>query len=99
MAHGLVVGGFFDQGFLHSLVVLALAFIIGFALVDLIRRPMSGRKKCAWVLIIVLIPIVGAIIYLIVNGDAEFPQEDNRAGMTQQGEQDMRITEIQHPGI
>jgi len=99
MTHGLVVGGFFDQGFLHSLIVLALVFIIGFALVDLIRRPMSGKKKCAWVLIIVLIPVIGAIIYLIVNGDAEFSQGDDRAGMTQQGQQDTRITEIQHPGI
>ena len=99
MTHGLVVGGFFDQGFLHSLIVLALVFIIGFALVDLIRRPMSGAKKCAWVLIIVLIPVIGAIIYLIVNGDAEFSQGDDRSGMTQQGQQDTRITEIQHPGI
>ena len=99
MAHGLVVGGFFDQGFLHALIMLALAFIIGFALVDLIRRPMSGTKKCAWVLIIVLIPVIGAIIYLIVNGGAEFSGSDDRAGMTQQGQQDTRITEIQHPGI
>ena len=99
MAHGLVVGGFFNQGFLHALIMLALAFIIGFALVDLIRRPMSGAKKCAWVLIIVLIPLIGAIIYLIVNGGAEFSGSDDRAGMTQQGQQDTRITEIQHPGI
>jgi hypothetical protein len=99
MSHGLVLGGFFNQGFLHALIMLALAFLIGFALVDLVRRPMSGTKKCAWVLIIVLVPVVGAIIYLIVNGDAAFPQDDDRAGMTQQGQQDRRITEIQHPGI
>jgi len=99
MAHGLVVGGFFDQGFLHALIMLAIAFIIGFALVDLVRRPMSGAKKSAWVLIIVLLPVIGAIIYLVVNGDAEFSQGDDRAGMTQQGQQDTRITEIQHPGI
>jgi hypothetical protein len=99
MAHGLVVGGFFDQGFLHSLIMLALAFIIGFALVDLVRRPMSGTKKCAWVLIIVLIPVIGAMLYLIVNGDADFGGADDRAGMTQQGGEDRRITEIQHPGI
>ena len=99
MAHGLVVAGFFNQGFLHALIMLALAFLIGFALVDLVRRPMSGVKKCAWVLIIVLIPVFGAIIYLVVNGDAAFSAEDDRVGMTQQGEQDRQISEIQHPGI
>jgi Phospholipase_D-nuclease N-terminal len=99
MSHGLVLGGFFNQGFLHALIMLALAFLIGFALVDLVRRPMSGVKKCAWVLIIVLIPVIGAIIYLVVNGDAAYPGSDDRAGMTQQGRQDERITEIQHPGI
>ena len=99
MSHGLVLGGFFNQGFLHALIMLALAFLIGFALVDLVRRPMSGVKKCAWVLIIVLVPVIGAIIYLIVNEDAAYSGSDDRAGMTQQGQQDERITEIQHPGI
>jgi Phospholipase_D-nuclease N-terminal len=99
MSHGLVLGGFFNQGFLHALIMLALAFLIGFALVDLVRRPMTGVKKCAWVLIIVLVPVIGAIIYLVVNGDAAYSGSDDRAGMTQQGQQDMHISEIQHPGI
>jgi heme A synthase len=99
MAHALVLGSFFDKGFLHALIMLALAFLWGFALYDLATRKLSGRKKVAWLLIIILIPIVGAIVYLVVHGDAEFSQEDERVGMTQQGQQDRQISEIQHPGI
>jgi hypothetical protein len=99
MAHSLVVGGFFDKGFLHSLIVLALAFLWGFALYDLATRKLSGVKKVAWLLIIILIPFLGVIIYLVARPEPAYSGSDDRAGMTQQGEQDRRVTEIQHPGI
>jgi hypothetical protein len=99
MAHSLVVGGFFDKGFLHSLIVLALAFLWGFALYDLATRNLSGKKKVAWLLVIILIPVLGVIIYLVARPEPVYSGSDDRAGMTQQGEQDRRITEIQHPTI
>ena len=99
MAHGLVVGGFFNQGFLHSLIVLALAFLWAFALYDLATRKLSGVKKVAWLLIIIFIPFIGVIVYLVVRPEPAYSGSDDRAGMTQSGEQDTRITEIQHPGI
>jgi len=99
MAHSLVVGGFFDKGFLHSLIVLALAFLWGFALYDLATRDLSGKKKVAWLLIIIFIPVIGVIIYLVARPEPAYSGSDDRAGMTQQGEQDRRITEIQHTGI
>ena len=99
MAHSLVVGGFFDQGFLHALIMLALAFLWGFALYDLATRKLSGTKKVAWLLIIILIPFIGVIVYLVTRPEPAYSGSDERAGMTQQGEQDRRITEIQHTGI
>jgi hypothetical protein len=99
MAHSLVVGGFFDKGFLHSLIVLALAFLWGFALYDLATRDLSGTKKVAWLLIIIFIPVIGVIIYLVARPEPAYSGSDDRAGMMQSGEQDTRITEIQHPGI
>jgi energy-coupling factor transporter transmembrane protein EcfT len=99
MAHALVVGGFFNQGFLHALIMLAMAFLWGFALWDLATRKLSGTKKVAWLLIIILIPFIGVIIYLVTRPEPEYSGSDERAGMTQQGEQDTRITEIQHTGI
>ncbi|HVM56683.1 MAG TPA: PLDc N-terminal domain-containing protein [Gaiellaceae bacterium] len=99
MAHAFVVGGFFNQGFLHALIMLALAFLWGFALYDLVTRPLPRVKKVAWLLIIILIPVIGVVLYLLTRPEPAYPQGDERAGMTQQGEQDRRITEIQHTGI
>ncbi|HYA09270.1 MAG TPA: PLD nuclease N-terminal domain-containing protein [Gaiellaceae bacterium] len=99
MAHSLVVGGFFNEGFLHALIMLALAFLWGFALYDLATRKLSGTKKVAWLLIIILIPFIGVIVYLVTRPEPAYSGSDERAGMTQQGEQDRRITEIQHTGI
>ena len=99
MAHSLVVGGFFNQGFVHALIMLALAFLWGFALYDLATRKLSGTKKVAWLLIIILIPFIGVIVYLVTRPEPAYSGSDERARMTQQGEQDRRITEIQHTGI
>jgi hypothetical protein len=99
MAHAFVVGGFFNQGFLHSLIILALAFLWAFALYDLATRKLSGVKKVAWLLVIILIPFLGVLIYLVVRPEPAYSGGDDRSGMTQQGEQDRRVSEIQHPGI
>jgi energy-coupling factor transporter transmembrane protein EcfT len=99
MAHGLVVGGFFNQGFLHSLIILALAFLWAFALYDLATRKLSGAKKVAWLLVIILIPFIGVIVYLVMRPEPAYSGSDDRSGMMQSGEQDTRVTEIQHTGI
>jgi energy-coupling factor transporter transmembrane protein EcfT len=99
MAHAFVVGGFFDKGFLHALIMLALAFLWGFALYDLATRQMSGVKKVIWVLVIIFIPFIGVIVYLVTRPEPAYSGSDDRSGMTQQGRQDSRIEEIQHPGI
>jgi hypothetical protein len=39
------------------------------------------------------------LIYLVARPEPAYSGSDDRAGMTQQGEQDRRITEIQHTGI
>jgi len=99
MAHSLVLGGFFNQGFLHALIMLSLAFLWGFALYDLATRSMPRVKKVAWLLIIILIPLIGVVAYLLTRPEPAYSGSDDRSGMTQQGEQDRRITEIQHTGI
>jgi hypothetical protein len=41
-------------------------FIVVFA--DILRRhDLSGGKKAAWILLLVLVPLFGALIYLIVS--------------------------------
>jgi hypothetical protein len=41
-------------------------------IVDIIRRRHSrpGTKTAAWVLLVIVIPVVGSIIYFLVNGAA-----------------------------
>jgi phospholipase D-like protein len=41
-----------------------------FAVVDIIRRrhTMSGGKIAAWIIVIIVFPILGAIVYYVVNG-------------------------------
>ena len=44
---------------------------VGFAILvaaDVIRSPRSGANKAAWVLLLVVAPILGAIVYLVVSG-------------------------------
>lgn len=35
---------------------------------DVFRRDMSGWAKAGWVLILIVLPLLGALIYLIANG-------------------------------
>lgn len=37
------------------------------ALLDLIRRERTKGPKCAWVLVIVLINLIGPIVYLVIG--------------------------------
>ena len=66
----MLVAGFFDQGFLHSLIVVAVAFCWGFALYDLVRRPMKGWQKAIWLIVILALPILGAAIYILTSPTA-----------------------------
>jgi hypothetical protein len=58
------------EGLLFPLVNLAVLATWAYVLVDLFRNPrLSGRTKAAWLMIIVLLPIVGGLIYLGVRDD------------------------------
>ena len=43
-----------------------------FTIVDIIRRrhSRSGAQTAAWILVILILPVVGTIIYFLVNGAA-----------------------------
>jgi len=47
---------------------IAWIFILVRVLLDVFRRDESGWKKAAWVVFLVLIPFIGVLTYLIVNG-------------------------------
>jgi len=63
----LVLAAFLDQGFFRRLLIVAVAACWGFALYDLVRRPLEGRKKAVWLVLILIFPVVGAIAYLVMR--------------------------------
>jgi len=67
MSGTLVVAALFDQGFLKSLLKIGIAFCWGFALFDLVRRPLSGWKKAVWLVVILVVPVLGAVVYLLAQ--------------------------------
>jgi hypothetical protein len=67
----LVVAGFFDQGFFRGLLMLGIAFCWGYALFDLVRRPMKGWQKLIWFVVIIALPVLGTAIYILASPTAE----------------------------
>jgi uncharacterized RDD family membrane protein YckC len=66
MSNPLVIGA---SNFIEVLILLfifiPLVLLWAFALVDLFGRPdLSGWSKAIWLLVIILIPILGALIYI-----------------------------------
>jgi hypothetical protein len=70
MEVNMLVAGFFDQGFFRGLLMLGIAFCWGFALYDLVRRPMKGWHKAIWFVVILALPILGAAIYILTSPTA-----------------------------
>jgi hypothetical protein len=48
-------------------IILPLLIIWGIAIYDILRRPLSRQTKAAWVLIVVLLPVIGTIAYFVLR--------------------------------
>ena len=97
---GLLVGAFFSQGFARGLLTIAIAVTWAFALYDLATSSLSGRKKAVWLVLILIFPLAGAIVYLLVRADSKMTSPaaaDQMAGVAQHA-QDPRMVQMQHPG-
>jgi hypothetical protein len=58
------------EGLGYPLITLAVVAVWAYVLVDLFRNPrLSGGETAMWLLAIVLLPFVGAVIYLGVRED------------------------------
>jgi hypothetical protein len=51
---------------------------------DLFRRELSGWAKTAWTIFLIVLPIIGALAYLITQGCSMADRENNRARAAQQ---------------
>jgi hypothetical protein len=62
-----LVATLFGEGFFRTLIFLMLAFLWGFALFDLAKSHVSGARKAIWAVAIILLPVVGALAYLMTR--------------------------------
>ena len=78
----------------YPLVDLMWTFVLFFALLtyfwllitvfgDLFRRDLSGWAKTAWTIFVLVLPIIGALTYLITQGHSMADREDARARTAQ----------------
>ena len=70
--HAFVVGALFDRGFFKTLILLGVAFMYAFALLELFRSGSRGWVKAVWVVVIIGIPILGALVYLMASPSGAF---------------------------
>lgn len=80
--HALVAGALFNRSFFQILILLGVAFMYGFALLELARSGSRGWVKAVWVVVIVGIPILGALVYLMASpsGALDVDPTHNRFG-------------------
>ena len=70
--HAVVAGALFDRGFFKTLILLGVAFMYAFALLELFRSRSRGWVKAVWVVVIIGIPILGALVYLMASPSGAF---------------------------
>lgn len=67
---------------LPVLIAIPLLIVAVLALVDLVRRPDLGTSsKALWAVLIVVLPVVGALVYLVARPDQPGDRFDAPGGM------------------
>ena len=66
----------FWNSFFLLLIYIPLIMVWAFALIDIFRRDdLHGGGKAAWLIIVILIPFIGTLIYLIMRKPGATPEE------------------------
>ena len=61
--------------------------------VDIFRTDMSGWAKAGWVIVIILLPFLGVLVYLIVNG-SKMQERSAESAASAQAAQDQYIKSV-----
>jgi len=48
-------------------IFIAVAVMWGIAIVDIVRRRLGAKRTVAWLLIVLILPILGTILYLVLR--------------------------------
>jgi hypothetical protein len=57
--------------FVWVFILIPLLIIWALTIVDIVRRDMPGSHKAAWVLLVLVLPVVGTIIYFVMRKPTE----------------------------
>ena len=62
-----MIGNFGFGEILVILILLLPAILWIFALIDILRSDFQGNNKLIWVLVVIFLPIIGAILYFAIG--------------------------------
>jgi hypothetical protein len=65
------------MGLLWTLIGIVVVLIVVLTIVDIVRRHLGAGATTAWILIVIIVPIIGSIIYWAMRKDS--PDEVDQA--------------------
>ena len=71
----------FWQAVLVAIFVVPVILLFGYAMIDVIRRPAMGvAARVLWLIAFCVVPIVGPLVYLVINPPGSREMEEHLAG-------------------
>lgn len=71
------------MGFLWAVLALALLIVWALSISDIVRRRLGAKRTAAWILIVVILPVLGSILYWFMRkpepGDAQRKYDADRS--------------------
>jgi hypothetical protein len=71
------------MSFLWGVILLLLLVLWALSIYDIVRRHLGGKRTVAWILIVVILPVIGTILYWAMRppepGDARHTYEADRS--------------------
>jgi hypothetical protein len=65
-------------------IVVPLIIVWALGIVDIVRRDLSGWAKAGWILIVVLLPLIGTLIYFLLRKPTEAEIRQAQAAAAEQ---------------
>lgn len=90
-----ILGLFWTMLFLF--IWIAWIMLVFHVLVDIFRSDMGGFSKALWAIFVIVIPWLGVLVYLIVNGD-DMSRRNIEAARSQQAQMDSYIRDAAGSG-
>jgi hypothetical protein len=65
----------FGIGLLASLFTIVLALL---ALVDILKNEFTGYNKLIWVIVVILLPLIGSILYFVIGTNQKITKQESK---------------------